>query len=70
MVEKGFIEHAHRINKRGAILSKRGNKTRYYWPGSNLDASRIIRVPYTLNMGFFSTLFGKARTNVLSMCSL
>lgn len=58
MVDTSFINNTRKIRKRGAILG--GLKSHsFYWPGTTSDRRRIVRVPYTLNTGFFSRLFGK-----------
>lgn len=58
MVDESFINNTRKIRKRGAILS-RSNSHSFYWPGTNSDQRRIVRVPYTLDTGFFSSFFGK-----------
>ncbi|XP_022801470.1 low choriolytic enzyme-like [Stylophora pistillata] len=58
MVDKGFVEHyMRRRKKRGAILNRRVGAN-YYWPGTTVDGDRIVRIPYTLDVGFFGRLFG------------
>ncbi|XP_078355010.1 high choriolytic enzyme 1-like [Oculina patagonica] len=56
MVDKWFVNHTRRISKRGAILKSKSHS--FYWPGTTSKGSRIVRVPYSLNTGFFSKLFG------------
>ncbi len=59
MVDKWFVNHTRRISKRGAILKSKSHS--FYWPGTTSKGSRIVRVPYSLNTGFFSKLFGKRK---------
>lgn len=62
-VDKRFIEHyMRRRKKRGAILNRRVGAS-YYWPETIIDGNKIVRIPYTLNIGFYSRLFGKKSYN-------
>lgn len=60
MVDKALVNHTRRIRKRGAILNKFKSHN-LYWPGTTSEGRRIVRVPYSLNTGFFSRLFGKRK---------
>ena len=71
MVDKWFIEHyIRRVKKRGAIQSKRKPRTgSYFWPGTTSDGNRIVRIPYKLDAGFFSKLFGKGSIDKITIRS-
>ena len=62
MVDASFINNTSKIRKRGAILNIFKSRS-FYWPVTNSDRSRIVRVPYTLNTGFLSSFFGKRTTH-------
>ena len=62
MVDASFINNTRKIRKRGAILNIFKSRS-FYWPVTSSDRSRIVRVPYTLNIGFFSSFFGKRKTH-------
>lgn len=64
MVDKWFVNHTRRIRKRGAILNLKSHS--FYWTGTTSKGSRIVRVPYSLNTGFFSKLFGKSKNTSTS----
>ncbi|XP_020624372.1 zinc metalloproteinase nas-6-like [Orbicella faveolata] len=60
MVDESFVNNTSKIRKRGAIL-RRFKSHSFYWPGANSDHRRIVRVPYTLDTGFFSSFFGTGK---------
>jgi len=62
MVDESFINNTSRkVRKRGAILG-RSKSHNFYWPGTDsADHTRNVRVPYTLNTGFFNSFFGKRK---------
>lgn len=62
MVDASFINNTRKIRKRGAILNIFKSRS-FYWPVTSSDRSRIVRVPYTLNIGFFNSFFGKRKTH-------
>lgn len=66
MVDESFINNTSKIRKRGAIL-RRFKSHSLYWPGANSDHRRIVRVPYTLDTGFFSSFFGKRKRIIQNM---
>ena len=66
MVDESFINNTRKIRKRGAILT-RFKSHNFYWPGTNSNQRRIVRVPYTLNTGFFSSVFGKRKSIMQNM---
>ncbi|XP_015762281.1 PREDICTED: zinc metalloproteinase nas-13-like [Acropora digitifera] len=59
MVKRWFADDLLGVTKRGAILNRPNSKFSYYWPGdASPNGERIVRVPYSLNFGFLSRLFG------------
>ena len=66
MVDRWFLENLRQINKRGALLNRLKSRRSYYWPGTDYkNGSRTVRIPYNLNVGFFTKLFGKRRLFIL-----
>lgn len=60
MVERWFLAILSGINKRGAKLNRLNSRHNYYWPGINfVNGSRIVRIPYTLEFGWFAEFFGE-----------
>ena len=62
MVKRWFADDLLGVTKRGAILNRPNSKFSYYWPGDvSPNGERIVRVPYSLNFGFLSRLFGEIK---------
>lgn len=67
MVERWFADDLLDVTKRGAILNRPNSKLTYYWPGDVYpNGERIVRIPYSLNFGFLSRLFGEIKKSCQS----
>ena len=65
MVERWFVKNLRGMNKRGAILNRPNSQRSLYWTGHDLqNGSRIVQIPYTLNFGFLSKIFGEKNTDL------
>ncbi|XP_068762262.1 hatching enzyme 1.2-like [Montipora capricornis] len=67
MVERWFVKNLRGMNKRGAILNRPNSQRNLYWTGHDLqNGSRIVQIPYTLNFGFLSKIFGNKATDAFN----
>lgn len=67
MVERWFVKNLRGMNKRGAILNRPNSQRSLYWTGHDLqNGSRIVQIPYTLNFGFLSKIFGNKATDAFN----